>query len=124
MTEGSGKTCVVGVASEEGLVRATLSGDAGMGSTVIVREGLGRLHGLALSSGAREAAVDLTRVGFMSAACVKELATWITTVEGLPPETRYRVRLVLDARVPWQQRSLPTVAAVAPGLVTLETVAS
>lgn len=123
MTEGTGKGCVVEVADVDGRPQATLAGDADMRSSESIGAALARLHEKATAAHAAEVVIDVTRVGFMNAACLKTLVVWLSRLAEAASPPPYAVRIVSDERVAWQRRSLPRVAAVAAEVVSLEVIA-
>jgi len=64
--------------------------------------------------------VDFSELYFMNSSCLKSLITWVVTVSKLDPESRYRIRFLSNGNLRWQQRSLESMQAFAPGLVDIE----
>jgi len=68
---------------------------------------LSGLHATALALPCVEVVVDVRAVDFISASCVHALSDWLADVERAGA---YHARFVVDARRPWQARTLQLVA--------------
>ena len=64
--------------------------------------------------------VDLRELYFMNSSCLKSFITWVVSVSKLDTNSRYRIRFLSNSNLRWQQRSLESMQAFAPGLVDIE----
>ncbi len=65
-----------------------------------------------------ELVVDLERLEFMTAGCIKGFVALIEAIQQSP--TSYRVRFVPNPTATWQRRSLAALACLASNLVTID----
>jgi hypothetical protein len=66
--------------------------------------------------------VDLRALEFMNSSSFKAFVTWIRSLQDLPQEAQYRVKLISDSKKHWQERSLAALACFAVDLIQIETV--
>ena len=64
--------------------------------------------------------VDVRKLQFINSSCLKSLVWWISTVQELPSEQRYRIVFLSDPAVRWQVRSLNSLALLASDIVTVQ----
>lgn len=81
---------------------------------------LKQVHGEACRARAESVTVDLRQLYFMNSSCLKSFITWVVSVSKLQPQARYRIRFLSNSNLRWQQRSLESMQAFAPGLVDIE----
>lgn len=79
------------------------------------------IHAQAVRSGAGEVVVDFRQLEFMNSACFKKVVTWITKVEEVEADVRYRIRFLSNATIHWQRRSLHALQMFAIDLVSVDT---
>ena len=65
------------------------------------------------------AILDLRQLVFMNSACLKELAVWISNIQELPVDDRYRIVLHSSPEIFWQKRSLDALSRLASDFVTV-----
>ena len=104
----------------DGIVTATLVGEAGIQAQGAIGAFLGELHGFAVESRAARVDVDLREVEFMNSTCLKEMVRWLNRVVGNLGAPRYAVRLVGSSAVHWQRRSLYALQCFAPDVVEVQ----
>jgi len=63
--------------------------------------------------------VDVRRLEFMDSTCFKSFAWWISTVQDLPAENRYRIVFLSSPTVYWQHRSLNALAGLAGDIMSV-----
>jgi hypothetical protein len=56
----------------------------------------------------------------MTSSCFKEMVSWANTMQSLPPDKRYRVRVLSDPKSHWQKRSLFALSRFASEIITIE----
>jgi hypothetical protein len=81
---------------------------------------LGGLHRESIRTRIADATIDLRDVEFMSAPCFRSLVTWVGQIEHEPPDRQYKLSFIPSPERHWQRRSLQALAAMAPGLVSVE----
>ena len=75
------------------------------------------LHHALVSANSRAVAVDIRALEFMNATCFNVFVNWIGVITDLPLEQRYRLDFESNTAIPWQGRSLRTLACFATDLV-------
>jgi hypothetical protein len=81
---------------------------------------LEQVHSELCRAGADIVTVDLRKLYFMNSSCLKSFITWVVSVSKLDAESRHRIRFLSNQNLRWQQRSLQSMQALAPGLVDIE----
>ncbi|HKE18275.1 MAG TPA: hypothetical protein VKB80_25530 [Kofleriaceae bacterium] len=97
-----------------------LTGNADLATHGLLESLLPRVHSEALRVAAPEVVIDFTRLEFMNSSCFRSFVSWLSDVQDLPPERQYRVRLVANATMLWQRRSLHALRCFAHELVSIE----
>jgi hypothetical protein len=109
-----------GTATHEGTTfHLHLKGTADYAALDALEMLLDRTHSEALRLGASDVVVDLRTLEFMNSSCFKCFLSWITTIQELETDARYRVELVSSAQHYWQKRSLNALRCFAVELVTV-----
>jgi hypothetical protein len=62
--------------------------------------------------------LDLRDLNFMNSSGILTLVRWITKAKAHPADELYQLVLQYDRNVTWQRTSIPTLAKLAPGVVT------
>ena len=78
------------------------------------------LHHTLLENKARTITVDIRALEFMNASCFNVFVNWIGVITDLPADQRYRLDFEANPAIPWQKRSLKTLACFATDLVGIE----
>jgi len=84
-----------------------LKGNAGYEALGALETVLARVHTEAQRFEVAEAVVDLRQLKLMNYACLRAFISWITGVQELNEQRRYRVRLQVNPALYWQRRGLP-----------------
>lgn len=109
-----------GTAHHEGTrFQLVLEGNAEYAALDALEMLLDRTHSEALRLGVKDVIVDLRTLDFMNSSGFKCVLSWITTIQELDPEARYRVELLSSARQHWQKRSLNALRCFAVELITV-----
>jgi hypothetical protein len=72
----------------------------------------------ARARGLKRVELDLRDVNFMNSSGILTLVRWITKAKAHAPESAYQLVLQYDRNVTWQRSSIPTLAKLAPKIVT------
>jgi hypothetical protein len=78
------------------------------------------LHTELLTRKVAEIVVDVRALELMGASCFTELVAWLSTLQALPPNDRYRIRFRSNPTIAWQRRSLSALSCFDTDLVTIE----
>lgn len=104
-------------------VAVTLSGSAEHESAEALIAYVERVHAAAQRLRATEVEIDLRDLVFMVSSCLKAFIVWISRVEEMPVEARYRIVFLSSKQHGWQRRSLRAVTCFAPDLIRVEELA-
>jgi hypothetical protein len=107
--------------AETDSIELRLSGSADMSTRQPLEALIERLHGRLEAAGASAIRVDLRQLEFMSAASFNALVGWLSLVQDLPPERRYRIRFQSNPHIRWQRRSLNALSCFATDVVAIDT---
>jgi len=95
-------------------------GNADLRARQALDNALTALHAEARRIGARDVAVDLSRLEFMNSSCFKSFVSWINRVQEMDAGARYQIRLLSNPALHWQKRSLHALQCFATDLVQIE----
>jgi hypothetical protein len=98
-----------------------LSGVAEMAIRDRLTRYLASLHEQAGAAGASQVVMDLSKLEFMNAACLRSFVSWIQRLLELPRGEQYDICFRSDGQVPWQRRSMNALRCFATDLITVET---
>ena len=102
-------------------IHVCLVGDANMNAVDRLGHSLTDVHAQAVRASATEVIVDVRQLEFMNSACFKKIVTWITQVEEVAADSRYRIRFLSNPKIHWQRRSLHALQMFAIDLVSVDT---
>jgi hypothetical protein len=105
---------------EPGELHVLLSGCADSRVMAPLKELVTKVHDEMLRTGTPEAVVDFRELEFMNSSCFKAFVSWISQVQDLDPQTRYRIRFLSDRAKPWQRRSLAALSCFAADIIHVE----
>jgi len=77
------------------------------------------LHHKLVAANARAVSVDIRSLEFMNAACFNVFVNWVGVITDLPIDQRYRLEFASNEAIPWQRRSLKTLACFNTDLVDI-----
>lgn len=108
------------LSEEPASVLVHLAGDANMNAVDRLGSALSEVHARAVGGSATEVVVDLRQLEFMNSSCFKKIVTWLTRVEEVEADSRYRIRFLSNPRLHWQRRSLHALRMFAIDLVSVD----
>jgi hypothetical protein len=79
------------------------------------------LHRRVSADGGRQVVMDLSRLEFMNAACLRAFVSWILGLAEMPSARQYTVCFRSNGDLPWQRRSMNALKCFATDLITVET---
>ncbi len=80
---------------------------------------LNRTHSEATRLGAKNVVVDIRQLEFMNSSCFKCFLTWITEIQELDTESRYKIEFLSNPELHWQKRSLHSLRCFAVELISI-----
>jgi hypothetical protein len=104
----------------EGAIALVFSGSAETSAMSAIDELLQKAHQSALSNNVKEITVGFRDLEFMNSSCIKVFVTWLTRIEGVAEDKRYRIRFLSDPSKSWQKRSLHALSCFAVGSITVD----
>jgi hypothetical protein len=109
-----------GTAHQEGQTfNLFLKGNADYAALDALEMLLTRSHSEAVRLGAKDVVVDLRQLEFMNSSCFKCFLSWITEIQELDPDSRYKVNLLSSSQLHWQKRSLHSLRCFAVELISV-----
>jgi len=108
------------IAVSPGELHVLLCGCADSRVMTPLRELVTKAHDEMLRTKTPEAVVDFRDLEFMNSSCFKAFVGWISQVQDLDDETRYRIRFLSDRAKPWQRRSLAALSCFAADIIHVE----
>jgi hypothetical protein len=97
-----------------------LVGTADMSVRPILDEFIGKLHRAAQDQHATQVVMDFRDLAFMNSSCLKRLVAWISEIQDLPSDERYRVVLISSPEMHWQRRSFHALSCLGGDLITVQ----
>lgn len=101
-------------------VEAHLSGVAEIVTGDRLTTYLEQLHCWLADNGALQVMMDLTRLEFMNAACLRAFVSWIQRLQELPRGAQYQICFRSNSQLPWQRRSMNALKCFATDLISVE----
>jgi hypothetical protein len=104
----------------DGAIALVFAGSAETAAMGAIDELLQKAHQSALSNNVKEITVGFRDLEFMNSSCIKVFVTWLTRIEGIAEDKRYRIRFLSDPNKSWQKRSLHALSCFAVGSITVD----
>lgn len=104
---------------EGSAISALLKGNADYAALDAVETLLTRLHVEAQRLAISETVVDLRQLEFMNSSCFRNFIGWITDIQELSAERRYKIRFLSNPKLHWQRRSIQSLRAFAVDLISV-----
>jgi hypothetical protein len=102
-------------------IRMRFTGNADLGARDALELLLPRVHSEAQRLVASEVVVDFKDLEFMNSSCFRSFVSWVSDLQDLPPDKQYRIRMLSNASMLWQRRSLHALKCFANELVHVDT---
>jgi hypothetical protein len=100
-------------------VEASLKGNADYAAFDALEMLLNRIHAETKRLGASDVVVDLRQLEFMNSSCFKSFVSWVTDIQELDEQKRYKVKFLSNPSYHWQKRSLHSLRCFAVELITV-----
>jgi hypothetical protein len=104
----------------DGVLTATISGNADLNVRLALERFLAAIHQEARQQHMDKVALDVRGLAFMNSSCLKSLVVWVTQIQDLPADQRYKITVVSSPTLYWQKRSLFAISSLASDIVTIE----
>ena len=105
---------------EDGLIKASFSGNADLRFQEALRLFLGTIHDEASRLSTSEVWMDFRQLKFMNSSCFKNFVLWITELQEVAAERQYKIRFIANPTMHWQKRSLHALTCFAEELVSVQ----
>ena len=104
----------------DGVLTARVSGNADLNVRLALERFLAGIHEEARQQKLPSVTLDVRGLAFMNSSCLKSLVVWVTQIQDLPPEQRYKITVLSSPTLYWQKRSLFAISSLASDIVTIE----
>lgn len=101
-------------------IRVRFAGNADLSARDALELLLPRVHTEAQRLTAPEVIVDFKDLEFMNSSCFRSFVSWVSDVQDLPADKQYRIRMLSNASMLWQRRSLHALKTFASNLINVE----
>jgi len=101
-------------------IQVSLTGTADLTVKAQLDHFLREVHSEAQRCSAEEVTVDFRQLEFMNSSCLKSFVWWISTAQGQPGDSKYRIVFVSSPTVCWQRRSLNALACLANEIISIQ----
>ncbi|HOS41061.1 MAG TPA: hypothetical protein PLG31_15120 [Spirochaetota bacterium] len=78
------------------------------------------IHQRIISGGFKRIRVDFSDLSFMNSSGIRSVISWVVKLNDLPAESRYRITIVHNPEITWQQSSLKVMQQLLPDHIELE----
>ena len=78
------------------------------------------IHGHIVQGGKKNVSLDFTELGFMNSSGIRSFVTWFMKLNELDEERMYKIKLIYDKSVTWQDSSIPVLQKLQPDNITVE----
>jgi len=79
-----------------------------------------QIHNKLIENNIKYVELDFSKLTFLNSSGIKTLIKWITKVTPLPPEKKYRFKIIANSEITWQETSLKMLSMLAPGLIEIQ----
>jgi hypothetical protein len=104
----------------DGVLTAKVSGNADLNVRLALERFLAGIHEEARQQKLPSVTLDVRALAFMNSSCLKSLVVWVTQIQDLPAEQRYKITVLSSPTLYWQKRSLFAISSLASDIVTIE----
>jgi hypothetical protein len=104
---------------EASTITAWLKGNADYAALDALEMLLTRVHAEATRLKVTEVVIDLRGLEFMNSSCFKSFVSWVTDIQDMPDDRRYKVQFLSNPNYHWQKRSLHSLRCFAVELITI-----
>jgi hypothetical protein len=104
----------------DGILTAKVSGNADLNVRLALERFLAGIHEEARQQHLPTVVLDVRGLAFMNSSCLKSLVVWVTQIQDLPADQRYKITVLSSPTLYWQKRSLFAISSLASDIVTIE----
>jgi hypothetical protein len=104
----------------DGVLTAKVSGNADLNVRLALERFLAGIHEEARAQHLPIVVLDVRGLAFMNSSCLKSLVVWVTQIQDLPADQRYKITVLSSPTLYWQKRSLFAISSLASDIVTIE----
>jgi hypothetical protein len=104
----------------DGVLTAKVSGNADLNVRLALERFLAGIHEEARQQHLPSVTLDVRGLAFMNSSCLKSLVVWVTQIQDLPADQRYKITVLSSPTLYWQKRSLFAISSLASDIVTIE----
>ena len=108
-----------GATHEASAITGWLKGNADYAALDALDRLLTRVHAEATRLNVTEVVIDLRGLEFMNSSCFKSFVSWVTDIQDMAEDRRYKVQFLSNPNYHWQKRSLHSLRCFAVELITI-----
>jgi hypothetical protein len=98
-----------------------LKGDIDMRDTSIeFLPYLMKVHDAVIRNGISGIRLDLSGLTFMNSNGIKSLINWVMKASEMPPDKRYKISIIANSNIAWQESTLPVLQKLFPDFIIIE----
>lgn len=99
----------------------SLKGDIDMRDTSIeFLPYLMKVHDAVIRNGISGIRLDLSELTFMNSNGIKSLINWVMKASEMPPDKRYKISIIANSNIAWQESTLPVLQKLFPDFIIIE----
>ncbi|HQM44311.1 MAG TPA: hypothetical protein PLC82_00555 [Smithellaceae bacterium] len=77
-----------------------------------------RIHDEAIAQKVKILSVDFRELSYVNSSGIKTIISWLMKSKSLPSDQGYKVRIVQNSDIPWQESTFPVIQKLFPELIT------
>jgi len=104
----------------DGVLTAKVTGNADLNVRMALERFLTAIHEETRRQRLPSVTLDVRGLAFMNSSCLKSLVVWVTQIQDLPADQRYKITVLSSPTLYWQKRSLFAISSLASDIVTIE----
>lgn len=102
-------------------ITLTLKGDIDMRDTSIeFLPYLMKVHDALINNNVSNIRLDLSGLTFMNSNGIKSLINWIMKASEMPQNVRYRINIISNNNIAWQESTLPVLQKLFPDFIIID----
>lgn len=99
----------------------SLKGDIDMRDTSIeFLPYLMKVHDAVIRNSISGIRLDLSGLTFMNSNGIKSLINWVMKASEMPPDKRYKISIIANSNIAWQESTLPVLQKLFPDFIIIE----
>jgi len=80
-----------------------------------------KIHEEVLKKSLKNIKADFTDLTFMNSSGIKTIISWIMKLNDVPAEKRYKINIIYNPNITWQESSIQVMQQLFPDFIVVET---